>query len=119
MATPASVVDINAAAKALGMTVEEVKKRMAKNPVTATVVVGKDPTFDVDVNVMAQNVKDLYEAQKQNKADFKVERSDIIKLITDMWKNDHKLSDADIYNCLLYTSPSPRDRQKSRMPSSA
>ena len=22
-------------------------------------------------------------------------------------------------NCLLYTSPSPRDRQKSRMPSSA
>ena len=24
-----------------------------------------------------------------------------------------------IYSCLLYTSPSPRDRQKSRMPSSA
>ena len=26
---------------------------------------------------------------------------------------------ADIVGCLLYTSPSPRDRQKSRMPSSA
>ena len=26
---------------------------------------------------------------------------------------------AKLYNCLLYTSPSPRDRQKSRMPSSA
>ena len=25
----------------------------------------------------------------------------------------------DVYGCLLYTSPSPRDRQKSRMPSSA
>ena len=25
----------------------------------------------------------------------------------------------DFYDCLLYTSPSPRDRQKSRMPSSA
>ena len=25
----------------------------------------------------------------------------------------------DIYDCLLYTSPSPRDREKSRMPSSA
>ena len=25
----------------------------------------------------------------------------------------------DVSNCLLYTSPSPRDRQKSRMPSSA
>ena len=29
------------------------------------------------------------------------------------------LSDANRYVCLLYTSPSPRDRQKSRMPSSA
>ena len=27
--------------------------------------------------------------------------------------------DIQQYNCLLYTSPSPRDRQKSRMPSSA
>ena len=26
---------------------------------------------------------------------------------------------ADLRDCLLYTSPSPRDRQKSRMPSSA
>ena len=26
---------------------------------------------------------------------------------------------ANHHNCLLYTSPSPRDRQKSRMPSSA
>ena len=26
---------------------------------------------------------------------------------------------AQLKNCLLYTSPSPRDRQKSRMPSSA
>ena len=26
---------------------------------------------------------------------------------------------APSYGCLLYTSPSPRDRQKSRMPSSA
>ena len=27
--------------------------------------------------------------------------------------------DEDYKTCLLYTSPSPRDRQKSRMPSSA
>ena len=26
---------------------------------------------------------------------------------------------SNLYLCLLYTSPSPRDRQKSRMPSSA
>ena len=30
-----------------------------------------------------------------------------------------KLKTAVTGNCLLYTSPSPRDRQKSRMPSSA
>ena len=30
-----------------------------------------------------------------------------------------ELEDRDEYNCLLYTSPSPRDRTRSRMPSSA
>ena len=29
------------------------------------------------------------------------------------------VKDEKHYDCLLYTSPSPRDRQKSRMPSSA
>ena len=31
----------------------------------------------------------------------------------------HQEDDYTITSCLLYTSPSPRDRQKSRMPSSA
>ena len=31
----------------------------------------------------------------------------------------HRLYAHRAYTCLLYTSPSPRDRQKSRMPSSA
>ena len=30
-----------------------------------------------------------------------------------------KMYEGQLTNCLLYTSPSPRDRQKSRMPSSA
>ena len=33
--------------------------------------------------------------------------------------NKHFITISDVYFCLLYTSPSPRDRQKSRMPSSA
>ena len=43
------------------------------------------------------------------------------KKYTDSWFQDKNLLDDVIYNgsCLLYTSPSPRDRQKSRMPSSA
>ena len=40
----------------------------------------------------------------------------------ELWKNDtmpgRRLS-PPAFTCLLYTSPSPRDRQKSRMPSSA
>src|SRR5674476_541736 len=34
------------------------------------------------------------------------------------WGDAHQAGD-DVSGCLLYTSPSPRDRQKSRMPSSA
>ena len=36
-----------------------------------------------------------------------LEAADLSKLLEEKW------------GCLLYTSPSPRDRQKSRMPSSA
>ena len=32
---------------------------------------------------------------------------------------EKKFGAPTVTNCLLYTSPSPRDRQKSRMPSSA
>ena len=43
------------------------------------------------------------------KPSFDVTDKNIIKII----------DEENIYVCLLYTSPSPRDRQKSRMPSSA
>ena len=36
---------------------------------------------------------------------------------THYWSGEHPA--AMLFGCLLYTSPSPRDRQKSRMPSSA
>ena len=38
---------------------------------------------------------------------------------TETVKLEKKSLVSNIYVCLLYTSPSPRDRQKSRMPSSA
>ena len=37
----------------------------------------------------------------------------------DGWLARKKGQISDLGSCLLYTSPSPRDRQKSRMPSSA
>ena len=47
------------------------------------------------------------------------------KMVEDMRKKAQLRKKSDIFEnkmreaCLLYTSPSPRDRQKSRMPSSA
>ena len=44
------------------------------------------------------------------------------KCTTVAWLNRQTVNEAEqrLYDiCLLYTSPSPRDRQKSRMPSSA
>ena len=66
---------------------------------------------------------------RQN-ADLRVEKLKLTKdrLISELKKLDPELSKQALvsYNqifcekcCLLYTSPSPRDRQKSRMPSSA
>ena len=37
----------------------------------------------------------------------------------DYYERHNQPNPADYDGCLLYTSPSPRDRQKSRMPSSA
>ena len=41
------------------------------------------------------------------------------KIAGDTSGNYHPHGEAVIYPCLLYTSPSPRDRTRSRMPSSA
>ena len=41
-----------------------------------------------------------------------------VSIIVDLF-NEWKKITSEIDDCLLYTSPSPRDRQKSRMPSSA
>ena len=40
-------------------------------------------------------------------------------IIVDCGSEDKTIDIANIYGCLLYTSPSPRDRIRSRMPSSA
>ena len=42
-----------------------------------------------------------------------------IKEIKDLLPKYYTITSPKDYGCLLYTSPSPRDRQKSRMPSSA
>ena len=46
-------------------------------------------------------------------------KQDVITLLSATLEMSEKYADRPIITCLLYTSPSPRDRQKSRMPSSA
>ena len=48
---------------------------------------------------------------------FKGKRTEFHKMLERL--GDHDIEGVVFHNCLLYTSPSPRDRQKSRMPSSA
>ena len=44
----------------------------------------------------------------------------LLEEVKGRWKVEYRLIEAhSLSPCLLYTSPSPRDRQKSRMPSSA
>ena len=50
---------------------------------------------------------------------FSTVNSDGVELINNLVVGDYFLSVADSNNCLLYTSPSPRDGLLSRMPSSA
>ena len=56
---------------------------------------------------------------KINKGEINEEK--VFNLATDAGANDCIFHDKyyEIYTCLLYTSPSPRDRTRSRMPSSA
>ena len=61
--------------------------------------------------------KDIYgvKLERQTSLDS-LEPAQIIIMIS---SPDDRIEIKEVQSCLLYTSPSPRDRQKSRMPSSA
>ena len=73
------------------------------------------------------NMKSILNAvQKQNipiKPNMDVLKGvEVIKIVPESLRGKYKIGqnmDMKSRVCLLYTSPSPRDRQKSRMPSSA
>ena len=76
---------------------------------------GKDEkdsgSASVQVALLTERIKGLTEHVKLHKHDYHTRRG----LLMLVGKRRNLLG----YICLLYTSPSPRDRQKSRMPSSA
>ena len=65
------------------------------------------------IPVQTQRVRDL---KKQEKRLIKVEKNAYRPLVIDQ---QYYIIDGHHRYCLLYTSPSPRDRTRSRMPSSA
>ena len=73
------------------------------------------------------NVLDKICADKRNHVDAKMRQRSLNYLKALLKEQDHKTNKPRGFinalqqkeTCLLYTSPSPRDRQKSRMPSSA
>ena len=75
----------------------------------------------VPPRMMADSFQDLMECVINEIGKIKSSHSDAIIIVGgDMnRRNFDTLTDAYNDICLLYTSPSPRDRQKSRMPSSA
>ena len=71
----------------------------------------QDRVVDIEFNLEIDKLKrDVAEVGNLISQDLDVEGLDFSEAVE---KADQ------YYNCLLYTSPSPRDRQKSRMPSSA
>ena len=81
------------------------------------------------VDGVASSAVDL--STKTTKVSFDAQKTDVLKIeraISNLgYQANETLANSEAYEslpacckiCLLYTSPSPRDRQKSRMPSSA
>ena len=76
---------------------------------------GDDPLAAIAKREERQKQRDA--TREQRKAEKKAKRLQEAKERKE--KEAKKRADEEEKSCLLYTSPSPRDRQKSRMPSSA
>ena len=77
--------------------------------------------FDLETNGLYDDVTEIfciviYDVTRQQTITY---RPDSIDRAIESLNNADVLIGHNIIFCLLYTSPSPRDRQKSRMPSSA
>ena len=99
---------------AFGETQEYLILRTIINEMTLSVPVSRAADVGVRPPVSPDELEDLVSVL--SKADPRVPSN-----WSRRFKNhQEKLKSGDVYQvCLLYTSPSPRDRQKSRMPSSA
>ena len=70
--------------------------------------------FDSLVDFLKTNIDKLNGHEVKISSEFKEHHNEDSKYIIKNW-----LFSSPEYSCLLYTSPSPRDKRQSRMPSSA
>ena len=75
----------------------------------------KRRNLDVDLEQLIE----LDESRRKLRFEAEKLRADQKSLGKDIANAEPKEKDALLKNCLLYTSPSPRDKRQSRMPSSA
>ena len=89
--------------------------------------VGRGKTYLMDLFYETLSIKDkdrkhfhrLMENIHNGTQQFKNQKDPIQEVAKSISVNHKVICIDEFYICLLYTSPSPRDRQKSRMPSSA
>ena len=85
-----------------------------------TVILEKFPYRYIEMDNLLENGHPDYRIQKFNEY---TQRYRDMYLLDSATQLDYAIDDFEYTKwldpCLLYTSPSPRDRQKSRMPSSA
>ena len=77
------------------------------------------PYWDDSVSHVTAEVAGTFEKNNQDDLYWSIEQKGFMYSASDSFKTIPLYLNEDVYICLLYTSPSPRDRQKSRMPSSA
>ena len=75
---------------------------------------GVDQT-DRSTNIDEHTIEEMHQIASR----YPDSRSALLPILHLVQSVDGRISPVGIETCLLYTSPSPRDRQKSRMPSSA
>ena len=68
---------------------------------------------------LADEAKRRKDEANEVKAQLEHARSEQKKLANEIKQKEAEMADSLKNNCLLYTSPSPRDVEESRMPSSA
>ena len=89
---------------------ERFRQKVVQDPMGASWV--EDEAFDIERHVLHHKVR-----RKAGQSEREALQAEVGELSNTPLDPDHPLW--QFHLCLLYTSPSPRDRQKSRMPSSA